>query len=245
MSDANQARDVAAVELSNIDFSYAADGESLLLSGVTVRFPIEETIAVMGRSGCGKTTLLNLIAGLERPKRGTIRHYCPDSEAGSVDFSCIQDKKLVDFRRRNIGFVFQRFNLLADLTVFQNVMLAARVAGMKSSDSTTATFDALRSVELSGLESRLPNSLSGGEAQRVGIARAIVKRPRLLLADEPTGNLDSQTTSMVISSLIFAAQQIRGTLVIVTHDRSVASAFNMVYKLDGGRMSRCSKDQLL
>jgi putative ABC transport system ATP-binding protein len=199
----------------------------------------------MGRSGCGKSTLLNLIAGLERPRRGTIKHYCRNNDAGSVDFTHIQDNEILDFRRRNIGLVFQRFNLLSDLTVFQNVLMAARLAGMNSSDSTNATLDALKSVELNGLESRLPDSLSGGEAQRVGIARAIVKRPQLLLADEPTGNLDTEMASTVISSLICAAQRIQGTLIMVTHDRSVASAFKTVYKLDGGRLCLCGKDQSL
>jgi putative ABC transport system ATP-binding protein len=217
----------------------------MLLSNMTVSFPMGKPIVVMGRSGCGKSTLLNLIAGLERPTRGTIEHYCRNREARTIDFTGIPDNKVVDFRRKNIGFVFQRFNLLSDLTVFQNVLMAARLAGMNSSDATDATFDALKSVELSHLEGRRPDSLSGGEAQRVGIARAIVKRPQLLLADEPTGNLDSQTASTVIASLIAVVEQIQGTLIMVTHDSMIASNFRTVYKLDAGSLILCGNDGLL
>lgn len=237
MSETTQADEDSVVALRNVDFSYDGRGNSLLLNNVTMSFPMGQTIAVMGRSGCGKSTLLNLIAGLERPTHGTIDHYCRSGIAKSIGLTRIPDNKVVDFRRRNIGFVFQRFNLLPDLTVFQNVLIAARIAGMNQSDSIGATIDALNSLELSRLEARLPDSLSGGEAQRVGIARAIVKRPQLLLADEPTGNLDSETASNVIGSLLSAIDQIKGTLVMVTHDRLVARSFNTIYKLEGGGLS--------
>jgi len=245
MSETTPTHETSAVALSNIDFSYDDQSDKLLLTNVTVGFPMGQTIVIMGRSGCGKSTLLNLIAGLERPTRGTIEHYCRNSDTNSIEFTNSPDNEVVNFRRRNIGFVFQRFNLLPDLTVFQNVVIAARLAGMNSSDATDATFEALALVGLSELESRHPDSLSGGEAQRVGIARAIVKRPQLLLADEPTGNLDSQTASMVIASLISAIDRVRGTLVLVTHDNLVASSFHTAYRLNNGTLSKCGSDRVL
>jgi putative ABC transport system ATP-binding protein len=228
---------LSAVSLKELDFSYGGSGGPPLLSKVTACFPMGRTIAVMGRSGCGKSTLLNLIAGLERPVHGSVEHYCPVSQSGAIDFTLRTEEDVIDFRRRNIGIVFQRFNLLPDLTVFQNVAIAARLAGLSSSHAEEATLSALESVGMSQLESRMPDSLSGGEAQRLGIARAVVKRPQLLLADEPTGSLDFKTASGVIRTLISVVEQTKGTLVLVTHDSSVASNLDLVYELAEGNLA--------
>jgi predicted ABC-type transport system involved in lysophospholipase L1 biosynthesis ATPase subunit len=165
-----------------------------------------------GPSGAGKTTLLYTLAGLERPERGLVR-------IDGVDLYALGRQEQARFRNREIGYVFQNFHLLPELTALENVAVPGAIAGL---DSTEAAIKALERVGLGHRKDHLPAELSGGEQQRVAIARAIVNEPKVLFADEPTGNLDSANSAHVMSMLLELANEHAMTLVVVTHDASLA-----------------------
>lgn len=189
--------------------SYSQDGQegSAALRGTNLEVYPGEIVALLGKSGSGKSTLLNCLAGLDRPTRGSI-------EIEGRDVETLGEKGRTELRRNRIGFVFQFFNLLPTLTAFENVYLSLELAGRKEPDRA---MDALRSVGLGGKESRFPHQLSGGEQQRVAIARAMVKDPVLILADEPTGNLDTATGNLVLELLTGTCRRLGTTLLMVTH----------------------------
>ena len=166
-----------------------------------------ELIAIYGKSGSGKTTLLNMLAGLDRPSKGVI-----EIEGSNIEALGEQGRTIL--RRTRIGFVFQFFNLLPTLTVFENVFLSLELAGIK--DERTV-YDSLKAVGLEGKVKRFPHELSGGEQQRVAIARAMVKQPAIILADEPTGNLDSQTGNQILELLSRTCKERKTTLLVATH----------------------------
>lgn len=177
------------------------------LSGTNLDVMPGERVALYGKSGSGKTTLLNLLAGLDYPTRGTI-------EIEGRDLASMGEQKRTFLRRSRIGFVFQFFNLLPTLTAYENVVLSLELAGRTDAG---AAREALREVGLGGRERRFPHELSGGEQQRVAIARALVKEPLIILADEPTGNLDSHTSGEVLDLLSRRCGEAGTTLVIATH----------------------------
>jgi putative ABC transport system ATP-binding protein len=166
-----------------------------------------ELIAIYGKSGSGKTTLLNMLAGLDRPSKGVI-----EIEGSNIEALGEQGRTIL--RRTRIGFVFQFFNLLPTLTVFENVFLSLELAGKKNEQ---AVYDFLKAVGLEGKAKRFPHELSGGEQQRVAIARAMVKQPAIILADEPTGNLDSQTGTQILELLSRTCKERKTTLLVATH----------------------------
>ncbi|TDR41684.1 putative ABC transport system ATP-binding protein [Tahibacter aquaticus] len=220
----------ADVILSASDVSKAVagpDGHLQILDSVSLTVPTGETLAIVGASGSGKTTLLGLLAGLDNPDSGDI--VLDGSHLNRLD-----EEARAALRRRRIGFVFQSFHLLPALTAEENVMLPLELED-SGGDARSAAQQALASV---GLEKRLhhyPHQLSGGEQQRVAIARAFVHSPRLLFADEPTGNLDART-GRAVSDLLFDLNQARGTtLILVTHDLNLAQRCRHVVRLDGGR----------
>ena len=220
----------ADVILSASDVSKAVagpDGRLQILDSVSLAVPTGETLAIVGASGSGKTTLLGLLAGLDNPDSGDI--VLDGSHLNRLD-----EEARAALRRRRIGFVFQSFHLLPALTAEENVMLPLELED-GGGDARSAAQQALASV---GLEKRLhhyPHQLSGGEQQRVAIARAFVHSPRLLFADEPTGNLDART-GRAVSDLLFDLNQARGTtLILVTHDLNLAQRCRHVVRLDGGR----------
>lgn len=187
---------------------YGDEGQNgIALRGAHLEILPGEVVALFGKSGSGKTTLLNLIAGLDRPTKGSI-------EVVGHDLESIGETGRTDLRRRRLGFIFQFFNLLPTLTAYENVYLSLELLG--KSDRTAAE-DALAAVGLEGKESRYPHELSGGEQQRVAIARAIVKEPSLILADEPTGNLDTTTGDQVLELLQRRCQEQKMSLLMVTH----------------------------
>jgi putative ABC transport system ATP-binding protein len=203
------------------------DGESAVqaLRDVTLEVPAGQFTAVMGPSGSGKSTLMHLLAGLDRPTNGRVK-------IGGEDITEMPDKQLTKLRRRQIGFVFQQFNLLPMLTAEENILLPLSIAGRKPDKAAVASL-----IERVGLGERLghkPSQLSGGQQQRVAIARALVSRPTVLFADEPTGNLDSTSGAEVLTLLREAVELDRQTTVMVTHDpRAAASADRVLFLADG------------
>ena len=204
------------------------EGRLDILTGVSLQVREGESFAIVGASGSGKTTLLGLLAGLDVPSSGHIRL---DGHA----LESLDEEARADLRRRLVGFVFQSFHLLPALTAEENVMLPLELEGRD--DARARAREALEAVELSARRRHYPAQLSGGEQQRVAIARAFVHRPRLLFADEPTGNLD-QRTGHHISDLMFALNHDhRTTLVLVTHDPKLAARCTRQVELDNGRVA--------
>jgi len=199
-----------------------------VLDGASIDVARGELVAVLGRSGSGKSTLLHLLGGLDRPDAGTIEvagvHLEREGEAG-----------LTALRRRHVGFVFQSFHLLPELTGMENVLLPARLAGDGAAAAARA-HELIGSLELSEAAGRLPDTLSGGEQQRIAIARALVNDPSLVLADEPTGNLDAESATLVLLLLRELARGERA-VVLVTHDREAARHADRVLELREGRFT--------
>ena len=181
--------------------------ETPALRGANVEIKAGEIVALFGKSGSGKSTLFNLIAGLDRPTQGRI-------EVEGQDLETLGERGRTSLRRTRLGFIFQFFNLLPTLTAFENVFLSLELA---DKPDRAEAVQALRDVGLEGKEHRYPNELSGGEQQRVAIARAIVKRPSIILADEPTGNLDTATGNQILNLLTARCRESTTTLIMATH----------------------------
>lgn len=188
-----------------------------------------EFVAVMGPSGSGKSTLLHLMSGLDSPSSGEII-------LGEVNLATLSDKQLTLARRRNIGFIFQFFNLLPTLTAAENVALPLVIAGMKPREFRARVENMLALVDLEDRRDHKPEQLSGGQQQRVAVARALVTEPRIVMADEPTGNLDSKSGSDILDLLRKSCVQLGQTIVMVTHDPKAASYANRVVLLKDGRI---------
>ena len=188
-----------------------------------------ELVAIVGPSGSGKTTLLQLLGGLDRPSSGEVRFE-------GRDLGALSDAELTVLRREAFGFVFQQFNLVPTLTAAQNVEAALAPTGMRHEQRRARVAELLQSVGLSHRAHHLPSKLSGGEQQRVAIARALANDPRVLLADEPTGNLDSATGDEIVSLLRALADDDGRTVVLITHDRAVASRAGRIARMQDGRL---------
>ena len=197
------------------------------LSGTNLDIMSGELVALYGKSGSGKTTFLNLLAGLDYPTRGTI-------EIEGDDLKSMGEQKRTFLRRSRIGFVFQFFNLLPTLTAFENVFLSLELVGRPDTD---AARNALEAVGLEGMDRRFPHELSGGEQQRVAIARALVKEPLIILADEPTGNLDSHTSGEVLDLLARRCRERRTTLIVATHSPLTCRYVDRILKMIDGVVS--------
>jgi putative ABC transport system ATP-binding protein len=216
----------AQVQINEVTKRY--DGlQQPALDGITLEIAPGEAVAVMGPSGSGKSTLLNLIAGLDRPTKGTI------TVAGQR-IDRLTETGMARCRRRRIGMIFQFFNLLDDLTVVDNVLLPAQLAGMSRSKARARARELLAALHIERHEDAYPGRLSGGERQRVAIARALVNRPTVLLADEPTGALDT-ASGEEIGQLLLELNRSGQTLVIVTHNPELAARYThrSVHLLDG------------
>jgi putative ABC transport system ATP-binding protein len=203
------------------------EGPLTILSSINLSIVAGESVAIVGASGAGKSTLLALLAGLDEPSAGKIW-------LNGAELTCLDEDGRAALRAKHVGFVFQSFHLLPSLTALENVMLPLELAGRK--DARGAALEVLEKVGLSARKGHYPNQLSGGEQQRVAIARAFVTRPAVLFADEPTGNLDTATGERVID-LLFDLNAASGTtLVLVTHDKSIAARCQRVIHLDAGRI---------
>ena len=218
----------AAVHLDDVHRTYGhGPGAVTALRGVSLTLTAGSATAVMGPSGSGKSTLLGCAAGLDTPTRGRV-------VVGGHDLGALAADALTRFRRDHVGFVFQAYDLVDHLSVVDNVTLPVVLAGRRPDGDWLAHL--LRTVGLAGLEQRLPHELSGGQAQRVAIARALFTRPDVVLADEPTGALDSATAEQVLGVLTGTARELGQTLVLVTHDPWVAASAERVVFLADGRL---------
>ena len=200
-----------------------------LLEDVSLEVARGEWVAVVGESGCGKSTLLNIVAGLDSPDRGEVR-----LDDAPLDYG--DDDALALWRRKHVGFVFQAFHLLPYLDVAANVSLPLALLGVDAAQRRRLALETLEAVGLAGLADRRPGSLSGGEMQRVAIARALANRPALLLADEPTGELDEGNARAVLACLGEAVRRAGAAALMVTHSPVAAAAADRVLRLAGGQL---------
>jgi len=216
------------IEIRNLTMSYALErGRLEVLSGVDLDIGDGETLAIVGPSGSGKTTLLLLLAGLEQAQQGKIR-------LDGADLAGLDADRLADLRRDQLGIIFQSFHLVPSLTALGNVALPLEIAERQDAGERAAAM--LERVGLAERGHHYPSQLSGGEQQRVAIARALVHSPRLLLADEPTGNLDLETGARVIDLLFELNAASGSTLVLVTHDEQIAGRCGRVLRLHAGKL---------
>ena len=205
----------------------SGDTEVRALDGVDLTVEGGEFVAVVGTSGSGKSTLLHMLGGLDRPTSGTVT-------VDGKDIFSLKGEALTIFRRRKIGFVFQNYNLVPVLNVYENIVLPIQLDGGKPDP---AYVDSI--VETLGLESKLqnlPNNLSGGQQQRVAIARALAAKPAIILADEPTGNLDSRTSQDVMSLLKVTSEKFSQTIVMITHNEEIAQMADRIIRIEDGRI---------
>jgi putative ABC transport system ATP-binding protein len=223
----------AVVAASGVNLHLKSGGEPLhILKDVDLTLDAGEVAAVVGPSGSGKTSLLMVLGGLERPSGGQI-------EIAGTRIEGLNEDKLAAFRRRALGIVFQNFHLIPSLSALENVALTLEIADPARSfgairDEAAAALD---EVGLSARLGHLPSALSGGEQQRVGLARAMVGNPRLLLADEPTGNLDQATGERVIELMLNLARQRGTTILLITHDPALAGRADRQFEMNGGHLS--------
>lgn len=224
------------LEVSNVSKTYGS-GEAAVkaLKKVSFSVPKGEYVAIVGESGSGKSTLLNMIGALDTPTSGKV------VISGKEIFS-MNDRKLTIFRRRNIGFIFQAFNLIPELTVEQNIVFPVLLDYQKPDRKYLE--ELLSVLNLKERRNHLPSQLSGGQQQRVAIGRALFTRPALILADEPTGNLDSQNSSEVIALLKEASKKYEQTIIMITHSRSIAQTADRILQVSDGELTdlgRCSE----
>ena len=220
------------LETKNVSKSFGSGaGVVSAVTGVTMTVAGGEFIAIVGRSGSGKSTLMNLLGALERPTGGVIY-------VDGQDITRLSPSELVHYRGRKVGFVFQSYNLVPNLTAEENVMLPMEFVGRSRQDRRRRARELLDQVELTGaVQSRKPGKLSGGEQQRVAIARALANKPKLILADEPAGNLDSQTADTIVELLRALAHSQDTTVLVVTHDQSLAKRSDRTFHLADGRLT--------
>ncbi|MFR1804362.1 MAG: ABC transporter ATP-binding protein, partial [Faecalispora jeddahensis] len=197
------------------------------LDGVTLSIDEGEFVAIVGTSGSGKSTLLNMMGGLDTPTSGSIK-------VKGKELSKFNDEKLTIFRRRQIGFIFQNYNLVPVLNVYENIVLPVELDGDKVDKKFMG--EVVRMLALEDKLNNLPNNLSGGQQQRVAIARALISKPAIVLADEPTGNLDSRTSSDVLGLLKVTSQKFHQTLVMITHNNEIAQLADRIIRIEDGKI---------
>ena len=205
----------------------SGETEVRALDGVDLTVEKGEFAAVVGTSGSGKSTLLHMLGGLDRPTSGSV-------SVDGKDIFSLKDEALTIFRRRNIGFIFQNYNLVPVLSVYENIVLPIQLDGQKPD---AAYVDQI--IETLGLESKLqnlPNNLSGGQQQRVAIARALAAKPAIILADEPTGNLDSKTSQDVMALLKITSEKFAQTIVMITHNEEIAQMADRIIRIEDGKI---------
>lgn len=199
------------------------------LNGISLSIMEGEFLSIMGPSGSGKSTLLHLMGALDKPTSGEI--YI-DGKA----LSALNDDALSQIRREKVGFIFQQFNLLPTLTAWENVLLPLKIAGRATAESQKYVDEIIEAVGLTSFRNNLPEEMSGGQMQRVGIARALAIRPSLILADEPTGNLDSKTGEEILNLLKDCQVRFNQTIIVVTHDAKAAAYGDRIIRLKDGRI---------
>ncbi len=221
----------AIIEIENLCRSFidGSGNELNVLKDVNASFEENQTISIVGTSGSGKSTLLNLLGGLDHPTSGTIRYK-------GEDINRFDSNKLAEWRNDNIGFVFQSHHLLPDFNALENTMLPGMIAGKSKQECEKLAKSLLDQVGLSERITHKPSQLSGGEQQRVAIARSLLNNPKIILADEPTGNLDSQTGIKIGAVLNEVCDNQKATLILVTHNLQLASEMNRQLRLNNGEL---------
>ena len=205
----------------------AGDTQVKTLDGVDLSIEQGEFVAIVGTSGSGKSTLLHMLGGLDRPTSGTVT-------VDGRDIFALKDEALTIFRRRKIGFVFQSYNLVPVLSVWENIVLPVELDGAKIDEAYVQ--EVIATLGLEKKLTNLPNQLSGGQQQRVVIARALATKPAILLADEPTGNLDSKTSQDVLSLMKVTGQKFAQTMVMITHNEEIAQMANRIVRIEDGHI---------
>jgi lipoprotein-releasing system ATP-binding protein len=218
------------IRARNVVKHYESGTERLvILKDLCLEVPAGETAAVRGKSGCGKSTLLNILGGLDHCDSGSIR-------VAGLEITSLPESALTEYRSRKLGFIFQFHYLLRDFTALENVMLPAFIGGMKKKAALEKAAALLEDLDLRERAAHFPSQLSGGERQRVAVARSMINDPSLILADEPTGNLDPQSSAAVAELLYAAAEKHHTSLVVVTHDERVAARARIQYELEDGAL---------
>jgi putative ABC transport system ATP-binding protein len=221
---------MALIELTDVTKGYKRDAIDVpVLEGVSITVEEGDFLGLMGPSGSGKSTLLNLLAGIDRPTRGSVR-------VGGTEISSLSERALAGWRARHIGFIFQLYNLIPVLTAFENVELPLLLTSLSKAQRRDHVMTALGIVGLGDREAHYPRQLSGGQEQRVAIARAIVTDPTLLLADEPTGDLDAKSAGEVLTLLQRLNREYKKTIVMVTHDPHAAERATHLLHLEKGTL---------
>lgn len=225
-----------AIELCGLCHAYREGGnQNTVLNNISATLHAEPVHALLGQSGSGKSTLLNLISGLEPIQSGDVKLF------GS-GLASLSDRQRTLLRRSKVGFVYQSFNLIPTLSVFENTALPLALNKVSRVMQQERVDDLLERIGLAGRQKDFPDQLSGGEQQRVAIARAMIHRPNLILADEPTGNLDANTGRMVLETLLSLAKDFQSTLLLVTHSREVASHAQAVWTLEDASLEQKDSD---
>ena len=222
--------DNALIRIRHVRKVYLMGEEKVVaLDDVSLDIYKGEFVCFLGTSGSGKSTFLNMVAGLEKPTRGEIW-------IGKVPIHKLNEAQVTIFRQKNIGFIFQAYHLMQSMTALENVALPLMLKGVPKEIREPAAKKALAQVGLKGYESRKPNQMSGGQQQRVGTARALVVKPKIIFADEPTGNLDSHTTKDVMDLISKETKENGTTLILVTHDRSIADYADKIVTIQDGNI---------
>lgn len=225
------------IQLTGVSKSYRRGSQDVpVLDQVDLEIPAGAFEAIMGPSGSGKTTLLNLIAGIDRVSHGKI-------EVDGFDITGRSEDELAEYRLQSVGFVFQFYNLVQVLTAYQNVELPLLLARLSTKERKRRVLTALDLVGLSDRADHFPNQLSGGQEQRVGIARAIVTDPRLIVADEPTGDLDRESADHILALLSRLNRELGKTILMVTHDPAAANTARLIRRIDKGRLVAASPER--
>ena len=216
------------IHLTNIEKSF---GSLEVLKGIDLEINKGEVVSIVGPSGAGKTTLLQIMGTLDRPDSGKVI-------VDGVDVSTLSQKKLSDFRNQHVGFVFQFHQLLPEFTALENIMIPAFIAGKSQKEAKRRALELLDFMGLTERAEHKPNEVSGGEKQRVAVARALVNNPKLIIADEPTGNLDSKTSKEIMELIKQMSKENNQTIVMVTHDESIAQYANKIVHIHDGHIEK-------
>lgn len=222
------------IEINTLSHSFAigkkGDERKIpVLEGITLHVKKGEIAAILGKSGSGKSTLLNILAGFMAPESGVVA-------VGGKEISSLKESEMADFRLKNFGFIFQSFQLMPGLNAFENVELPLKIKGMKAPERRAVVEKLMLEVGLSEVAAHYPNELSGGQQQRVSIARALITNPPVILADEPTGSLDSETEQEILDLIRSLNRDLGVTFVIITHDDEVAGIAHRQYRLHDGKL---------